>query len=354
MKTQDDIHKNFNVLVVGAGPAGCSAARAAAEEGATVLILDKKESPGIPVQCGEYIPKLLGREVPIPREIIAQEITGFSFSFGKEQGNLSGPGFIIYRDRFDAFLLQKAIQAGVTTLTKCKALERDDQGIWALHNNDRMKLYGKVIIGTDGPRSRVASWMGNSGMDYSIAIQRTVKAQTSQTATFYFDPQYTSGYGYFFPKGDRAHIGVSAPLTKARYLKELLIKFIQQLTDEGQIDPSIVYDRTGGLLPTGGPWTRTVCDNMILAGDAAAQTNPLTGAGVAQAVICGRAAGKWGARAALKNDMNILKKYDREWGLLFRTPLQRALQSKIAIDSEKDTAAFFGLLKQAWIGGAAP
>ena len=64
--------ESVDVLVVGAGPAGSCAARAAAQGGARVLLVEKRRQVGLPVQCAEFVPRQLGQQVPIPERCIAQ------------------------------------------------------------------------------------------------------------------------------------------------------------------------------------------------------------------------------------------------------------------------------------------
>ncbi len=66
----------WDVLVIGAGPAGSSAAWAAASRGARVLVIDRKRAPGEPVQCGEWVPRLIRRYVPVPPEAVALPVDG--------------------------------------------------------------------------------------------------------------------------------------------------------------------------------------------------------------------------------------------------------------------------------------
>jgi digeranylgeranylglycerophospholipid reductase len=87
---------------------------------------------------------------------------------------------------------------------------------------------------------------------------------------------------------------------------------------------------------------------MLLAGDAAGQINPLTGAGIAPAVICGSMAGKWAGRAAVRGDMSLLSRYDKEWRRLYEDSLCRALAARKEIEKKRDDAAYLSLMLQGW------
>ena len=113
----------FDVLIVGAGPAGSCAARAAAEAGARVLMIEKRMKIGEPVQCAEFVPRLLAREVNIPSETIAQEIQGMTtFMPNGEILRKRTPGFIIDRAGFDKALAMDASKAGAKILTGTRAV----------------------------------------------------------------------------------------------------------------------------------------------------------------------------------------------------------------------------------------
>ena len=151
-----------------------------------------------------------------------------------------------------------------------------------------------------------------------------------------------------FPRGDRANVGVAVPYNESRHLKNYLNSFCGALSREKKIDAGHVYRLTGGLIPVGGPQKKIVHENMALAGDAAGQTNPLTGAGIAPAVLCGALAGEWAARAIKEQNLELLHEYDHAWRMLFEEPLQRALESRKQLERHQTSASFCELVKQGW------
>lgn len=355
-KYRQEIKDTFDIIVVGAGPAGCAAAAEAARHGINVLIVDKKPVPGVPVQCGEFIPKLLARDIALQPLIIAQRISLIQYHLNGSRGQVLAPGYIIYRDKFDASLLFQAKQQGAKVLTGARVCSLSEAGVLVECKGERIWFRAKIIIGADGPLSTVSKLIGNPTPDIYIGAQKTIKltqenstsSKLQEIAEIYFSPVYGSGYAWFFPKGEFANVGVSMPAAEVKQLKSELSKFCQFLASQGKIDLNFIYGVTGGVIPTGGPSQKTVSCNIMLVGDAAGQTNPLTGAGIALAVNCGRLAGKWAAKAVLSDNLRELQSYENEWKALYGTYLEQALKHKQEIEQNRNSSRFFELVKQSW------
>lgn len=344
-----DIHfSTFDVLVIGAGPAGCSAAKAAARAGVKVLIIDRKPAPGTPVQCGEFIPRLLLREHPVPGSVIAQPVQKIRYHCGDETGITDAPGYSIHRDVFDAQFLAEALEWGAVVMTGAYARDKTFEGALIEYHGSEMLIRTSIIIGADGPRSTVSSWIGNKPMEMYVGAQRTVKARTDDSADIFFSPDYGSGYAWMFPRDDRANVGVAVPYNESKHLKRHLHDICGMLSRQGKIQQEYICRISGGLIPVGGPCKKIVHENIVLVGDAAGQTNPLTGAGIASAVICGALAGEWAARAVKQQSLELLREYDRAWRAIFEESLHRALESRKLIERHRTSKRFCELIRHAW------
>jgi geranylgeranyl reductase family protein len=338
-----------DVLVVGAGPAGCSAARAAAREGADVLVVENRSRVGVPVRCAELIPAPLLREVDAGRDFVVQRVRGLRTILPNgEEKETRAPGFTVRRDLFDQALAGAAAEAGARFMLATRAVSREHDEVLLKRNGGPGRVRAKVIVGADGPHSRVAKWIGSENRHRIPAVQVKVPlVRPMEFGEVYFHREIHGGYGWLFPKGGEANAGLgmipggegSPPLRQA------LHRFLNRLTEAGKIEARVLGG-TAGWVPAENIRSITK-DNVLLAGDAAGQTHPITGAGVFQAVTCGTMAGVHAARAALAKDTNLLSRYEEEWLSLFGDSHRRAVQRRRLL--EKEWAGLDEIVKYCWI-----
>ncbi|BCS95765.1 geranylgeranyl reductase [Desulfoluna limicola] len=308
------IHR-YDILVVGGGPAGASAASAAASRGMRVLVVDKRTVPGRPVQCAEYIPAQLARDIAIPKEAISQVIRFMKTTL--PDGTISkirAPGLMIHRERFDTFLMDEAVNKGAHLLTGVRA-ESLHSNLVRLRTREGREEYvhAEVVIGADGPRSLVGQWIDETVSDFVYAMQVRVRLARPMDATeVYFDRKFYGGYGWLFPKNGEGNVGVGIkphdlsgwPLSKA------LESLVNDLESKGKIMRPY-HALAGGLIPVK-PVGQIVKGRFALVGDAAGLAHPITGAGIAAAVISGRMAGSWASETVRNDDLSILNQYTKE------------------------------------------
>jgi len=331
-----------DVLVVGAGPAGASAALAAAKGGAHVILVDKRRSIGEPVQCAEWIPKLLSREVHIPNPVVVQEVSGMNTHF--PDGTIhetKAPGLMIDRKEFDRMLVDRAMENGVTLLLETRAISRMKNTVILRQSpsNERMKIEPKIIIGADGPRSTVGKWIGSVNTIFVQGLQYTLPLVEPMDVTeVHFQNDIYGGYGWVFPKGETANVGIGIRVKRGSrsmpHLRTVLDNFATKLLKEGKVrfEKGSIQSVQAGLIPVGGPLPSQL-DTILLAGDAAGHTNPITGAGITQAVTCGTMAGKTSARVIETDDHHYLLGYERKWRMLYGTLLDRAIRRRRFMES---------------------
>ncbi len=321
-----------DVLVVGAGPAGSAAAAAAAEGGARVLMLEKKHTIGQPVQCAEFVPRPLLREAGVEEPGVVQEVKGIrSFFPDGSVHEHNSAGYMLDRATFDRSMAERAVKAGAELMTAATLVSLKDGRAAFVNDGGETEVEAKVVIGADGPRSTVGFSIGVMNGHFIHAAQMVLPLKEPMEHTeVHFLKRFTGGYAWVFPKGDVANVGVGilqTPLSSdARPVRMLLEIFADRMALDGKIGTSVM-SRTGGLIPVGGP-LRTVKDNVILVGDAAGHTHPITGGGIPQAVVCGRMAGTAAARAALEDDMSNLDAYEIGWQNLFGQELDRAVERR--------------------------
>ena len=236
-----------DVLVIGAGPAGCVAAMTAAREGADVIILERKKVVGQPVQCAEHIPHQVVREFNIDDSIIAQEVRAMRTHLpdGEIVETPMG-GVICHRDRFDLFLAKLAETAGARlftgtsasslidgVVTTAAAGSSRDGVVTTAAADSSSQIRAKVIVGADGPASRIREWLGLAKNRFVQAKQHQLTlSKNIDTTEIYFRKGIPGGYGWLFPKGRTANVGVGVDpglgVTAGQALDELTAELAGQ------------------------------------------------------------------------------------------------------------------------------
>ena len=318
----------YDVIVVGGGPAGTTAARFAAERGVSVLVLEKDRDIGYPVRCGEAVSRAGVEEFIEPEERwIAAKIDKFNMIApdGTEVVlPLEEEGFILERRIFDYVLAQKAAEAGAEILTKAyvHGLVFDDgkvAGVKFTQLGEEKEAYAKIVIGADGVESRVGRWAGLSTVvdfrDMESAVQVTAAGLSGirdDTCYFYFGEKIAPhGYLWIFPKGkDSANIGlgVSGDIGK----KRSALSFLNEFLKEHFPDVAILTKVAGGV-PCVVTLRKITAPGLMLVGDAARQVNPLSGGGIISGMIGGKIAGRIAAEAIKSNRLDYIEHYEREW-----------------------------------------
>lgn len=346
----------YDVVVVGAGPAGAKAAEAASRKGVRVLLIDKKSRPGTPVQCAEYVPLAVRSYARLIPGLVAQKVDSMqTYIYGRLVSTMAAPGYVLNRSIFDECLVQHAQEAGAELRLNTRVVARTERGI-KLHRGGQVEeVTCGVIIGADGPRSTVGKWMKSQNTNFLACLQYQLPLCEPQKATeVYFSTEYVGGYAWLFPKGDTANVGVGAYPSRNCRLRFLLHQFIGQLMRAGKVADTKPIGRTGGLVPVGGPLAVTQLENMLLVGDAAGHTHPITGAGIMSAMSCGELAGQVAAKAILQDDLSLLADYPRDWKRMIGGFLKKATAHRLEIvrNWKSNPEEFTSLIKRIWVSFA--
>ncbi|HXQ48246.1 MAG TPA: geranylgeranyl reductase family protein [Thermoplasmata archaeon] len=318
----------FDVIVVGAGPAGSLAARRAAEGGARTLLLDHRPELGHPVQCGEFVPsaaeladlfecpELIRTAFEVPSATVLRETQwmtcvspyGHRFRFPLH-------GAVVSRRAFDKALAHRAEGAGAEL--------RYPVGVTGVHGPQVRVAGGEtleagVVIGADGPLSTV-------GRSVGLVPQRTLFRMITATVDgplgdgidLYFGRDAPEGYGWAFPRAHDVNVGLGVPvLAPGDSLGRLLERFVRRQR------LGAIRERTRWWVPVGPPPATLVRGNVLLCGDAANLVMATNGGGIPTAMLSGWLAGK--AAADHVRGGAPLSAYDAAWrGALFE-PLDRA------------------------------
>lgn len=349
----EGLKSSYELIVIGAGPAGSSAARAAAQRGVKVLLIDRRQRVGAPVQCAELVTQWISRHASFNARAIAQSIDGMIIHLpDRTTFKMKNPGYMLDRSLFDKELATSAVLAGAEVSPGTIALESSSEGVLIERGSEKEWIRATVIIGADGIHSTAARWAKQPSLKQMVALQyEVVLFETRSHADIFFHPDYEGGYAWVFPKGNTANIGIGVTPSKTSLLPDLLNRFLNQLRDLGQLPRIEIVSKTGGSIPCK-LREQTVFGNILLAGDAAGHAHPITGAGIFNAVIAGEIAGRVGAEAVVRGDIHYLENYESEWREALGDSLLYGVSKRKFLEENwnKPEVDFETLIKKTWVG----
>jgi len=320
-----------DLLIIGAGPAGSSAAITACQHNLSVVVVEKRRSIGEPIQCAEYVPKLLRHEMDFSNQCIVQEINTIKlFTKEGQVSEFSSPGYMLNRATFDKELAAEAIKKGAKYLTNACCVSHVSGEVKIVQGSNILNIRPKVILGADGPKSIVGKWMNKSITDFVMGYGVELPLMKPKDyLEIYFLQSLKGGYGWLFPKGKIANVGIGMSFGENNVSedKKILHEFCNYLETIGKVINSPLSFRAG-LIPCSGLFQESVVGNMMLVGDAAGQTHPITGGGIAPAVICSKIAGNIAAKAIMGNQLEVLKNYDTQFRKVYEKEQNRAVQNR--------------------------
>ena len=307
--------KNYDVIVIGAGPAGSTAAKFITEEGFKVLLIDRAKFPRTKL-CGGALTRRIVERFPyisdnlqnfINSEIHGGKIYSPSLKYFAEIESEEPLGYMVLREKFDYELVKLAVKAGAEFWDEYHISD-------VIFNKNEVKIRSqsdvevtcKIIIGADGVRSIIAkksglnpSWKPDQlgvcilrefDVDENIA-KHLQEIKHAVHIHIGFEDLY--GYAWAFLKKDKVNIGLGCLLSEKRHdLKQIYQQYIDLLKKEKIIPDLKIEDLKGALIPLKVPLKKTFGDNVILIGDAAGFVNPLSGEGLYFAMSSGENAAK--------------------------------------------------------------
>ena len=288
---------DYDVIIIGGGPAGSTTARYAAENGISVLVIDARDSIGTPLQCGELVPtndemRRLCPKVPdmddlfqTPENAISRRSSKMSIITPSGKSLVYDfDGYVLNRVAHDEALVELAKSKGAKFITN--SFVEDVTGNQVKIRNGATYT-AKVIVGSGGHNDplRRKFWKEKS---VNIPVKFELKqGNYGENVELHFGSMAPGGYAWVFPKNEGANIGlgIQKSFSKGRSLNKYASEFIDKY--DGNTD-----FKGAGSLPMSGTIKTFVKGNYVLVGDSAGMVLPSNGAGITIAMIGGRIAGQ--------------------------------------------------------------
>ena len=319
--------KECEILVVGAGPAGSSAAMAAAEGGARTLLIDRKKEIGTPVQCGEVVGETLLKKLKLklPPGALAAKLDHTTFLLDRRVKLTSREPYwkavTLERKIFDKALAARAAEAGAMVHADARLTDIKMDGgqvvqATIMHQGVEAKVHPKVIVAADGVHSTLSRLMNvelftekamAKGIEYEMVSSRRLPSGMQ----IFLEPEVGLGYGWVIPKGPRrANVGLAAIGLEGNRRDRLQEWLTTNPMLASMFDVDKVLEVKTGDAPLPGFLGGPRRGNVLFAGDAAGQTLAFVGEGIAPSYACGMGAGAVAAAAVRQNDMSRLDCYE--------------------------------------------
>ena len=325
--------QTFDVVVVGGGPAGATAADDLARAGVKVLLLDRA---GRTKPCGGAIPPRLMRDFEIPESLLVARATAARMVAPSERrvdiAIENGCIGMVDRDRFDEWLRERAARDGAFRQSGCfEQLTRDDDGTAVVHFRLREhgrpgaepgplhRVRAKAVIGADGARSEVARRAGIPGAErgaFVFAYHEIVRTPAARPPGFegsrcevhYRGRLSPDFYGWVFPHGDTVSVG-SGSADRGFSLRSA----VGQLRRDTALEGAETLRREGAPIPMKALPRWDNGRDVVVAGDAAGVVAPASGEGIYYAMDSGRLAAAAVLELLRSGDARVLRQARRRF-----------------------------------------
>ena len=326
--------ERFDVVIIGAGPAGSRTAAVAATNGFSVLLLEKRERIGYPVRCAEAVgPRIdVERFLELEDRLISSPVNGaivFAPDGTKFKAKMPGVGFVIDRELFDQSLADIAGKNGavVRTSSQVMGLIEEDGRIAGvkvkdLENDTDYTVGARIVVGADGIEAISPRWAGLRrafGLDeiFSCAeftVEGIELESDGPFIEFHLGRRFApGGYAWVFPKGPSSAnvgVGVKPSMTNGKKAIDFLGDFLEHRCPGARVKRTIV-----GGCGAARELQSLATDGFLVVGEAANHNNPFSGGGIINALEAADIAGGVICEALGKNDTSAgrLSVYTKKW-----------------------------------------
>jgi digeranylgeranylglycerophospholipid reductase len=355
----------YDVVVVGAGPAGSAAAIRAAEGGLDVLLIEKRQEIGVPVRCGEATDiETTQRFIPLDRRWIARHIDKYAVHNAVGECVVVPPSsdtIILDRKVFDPSLAQRAAHVGAEVRASATAvgLLRDNgaiSGVKIKSMGRSFSVRAKLVVAADGTESQIARWAGlktipplgdfYTGLQFTLAgLRRCINPDFCE---YHIGNETVApgGYVWVFPKDEEsANVGIVIGANRAREVSAQT--WLERFVERHYPGASILNVVAGGI-PITGAIKQMATDGLMVVGDAAHQADPLTAGGISLGMMGAEMAMQVAVSAIKRGDVSerTLREYENLWKERFGK-MHGALLAVRKILTRMDEKQFDALVQQA-------
>ncbi|MFX1559727.1 MAG: NAD(P)/FAD-dependent oxidoreductase [Promethearchaeota archaeon] len=338
-----------DVVIIGAGPAGLTAARRLSELDVQYTLISREDKPGAYKACGGYVPFRAIEEFGLKEIPGAHEVKSIRMKF---------PGLDITRVDFEkpvgvnvnrenlgiALLNQIGKDVGEIWLeTECGQITSKRESIELRYTKENVTstISTHLIIDASGVNpvslrfTPVRNRPSNSQIGYAVQYQMKTKRALDIVNDFYYGSEFSpKGYAWSFPRGHETVLGTGGIIDKVRSSDKKTIEYLDKLvkntsptaTELANADSKVVK-REAALMPLAGIVTQSYGKRILLAGDAACHCSPITGEGIHYSMVGGQKAAEVAAECIQKKEFSDkkLSRYERLWMKAFGSDLKWGL-----------------------------
>jgi len=292
-------HTEYDVIIVGSGPAGGMCVYELSKRGLSVLLLEKEKLPRYKVCAGGLTKKaveLLSFELG---DVCENHTHVVHLTLKHKRGFSKATSFplvtMVMRDRFDNLLIQKSAEKGAHIQEQTRVTSVEEFPDHVLVKTDKGDFHSKVVVGADGVTSLVARSLGlRKNAKLGVAVEGEMFPNPDSSDLTKYDGSLhldfnviPKGYGWIFPKKDHLSVGVFTTLPRIKDIKKYFYLYI---ADKGLSQDYSCRSLIGHQIPLGGRNEILNTERGLLVGDAAGLADPITGEGIYFALRSGQIA----------------------------------------------------------------
>lgn len=348
---------DYDVIVVGAGPAGSTVAYEVARHGFEVLLAEEHPQIGVPSHCTGKLSSSASKELGIEPPGVLAELRGAIFHSPSGTQlvveRAERQAYVLDRGSFDSWLASRAADSGATLTTSIRVtkvhIHKSEVRVHLTTQGRTVEKTCKVVVGADGFVSSVARQTGlydKASTEMRLSAQKEfirVHSMNPGFAEVFFGRRFSPGFlAWAVPAGaTRARVGLCVKPGSGKGPMSYLDLLIASHPVVGpRLRGSIVTEESVHAIPTGGALGQTVGDGVLVVGDAAGQVKSTTGGGLYYGILCARMAGECLREALEESEGTVLSRelegYERSWRGRLMEEISFSCKARAFMDSLSD------------------